>query len=152
MTAPQAADAMRQSLADLTVAVGAAFALVVGLDADGTMLRPAAQAQWPIAHRGWLSSMRIRVGEGPSGQAVASDQTVTVEDVEADPAVADWRAVASELGFRATVALPLRAAGVPIGAVAVYFRDPTALTAAQHRLLQAAADRLAGDLARCRFG
>jgi GAF domain-containing protein len=147
-----AADDLRQCLADLTAAVGAAFGLVVGVDADGTMLRPAAQAQWPIAHRGWLSSMRIRVGEGPSGQAVASDAMVTVEDVETDPAVADWRPVASELGFRATVALPLRTAGEPIGAVAVYFREPTALTAAQHRLLQAAADRLAGDLARCRFG
>ena len=147
-----AADELRRCLADLTVALGAAFGLVVGLEADGTMLRPAAQAHWPLAHRGWLSSMRIRVGEGPSGQAVASDRMVTVADVEADPAVADWRAVATELGFRATVALPLRSAGAPIGAVAVYFREPTDLTAAQHRLLQASADRLAGDLARCRFG
>ena len=57
----------------------------------------------------FLGQMRVRLGFGPSGEAASERRTIEVLDVFADPSLEDWQEVATELGFRSFVALPLQA-------------------------------------------
>ena len=59
----------------------------------------------------------------PSGQAASERRVVRVEDVFADPELEDWQEVATELGFRSIVALPLVANTNVLGVLTFYFSD-----------------------------
>jgi hypothetical protein len=87
----------------VTPILGATFSLVMELGDDGELLRPVAQHEWPAKYRHWIGALRVRVGDGPSGVAVAERRLVEVEDLLADPSLDGWHEVAEELGFRSTL-------------------------------------------------
>jgi GAF domain-containing protein len=139
-------DVYRFALDRVTPLLGAAFSLVLRLDADGELLRPVAQLEWPSVHRGWIGALRVRVGRGPSGTAVAEGRVVEVEDVFADPASAAWHDIARELGFRSIVAAPLVGRHRATGAVAFYFARETQVTDEQRALVRVVCEQLAATV------
>jgi signal transduction histidine kinase len=74
--------------------------------------------------------------------AVAENRVVEVPDVFAAPALEDWWEVARELGFAASVSLPLVMGGRPEGALTFYFRDAGAVRPHDRHLLRLVADQL----------
>jgi GAF domain-containing protein len=130
----------------VTPLLGAAFSLVMELGEDGELLRPVAQHEWPARHRAWIGALRVRVGSGPSGLAVAERRLVEVADLFADPALTDWYDVARELGFRSIVAAPLLGRRSVIGAIAFYFADETRVSEEQRALVRLVADQLAATV------
>jgi hypothetical protein len=125
-------------------AVGAALAAVFVTDGESELMHLAAAHGWPDRWRPWLGEMRVRVGFGPSGEAVSERRLIEVPDVYAGSsgALEDWQDVAGELGFRALVALPLVADTVR-GAVSFYFSEAGARTPRVRDLLRAVADVMA---------
>lgn len=136
-------DVQQFALDRVTPLLGATFSLVMQLSADGELLRPVAQHEWPAAYRQWIGALRVRVGDGPSGVAVAERRLVEVVDLFEDPALDGWYEVARELGFRSILVAPLVIADEPIGAVAFYFADATRVTDEQRALVRLVADQLA---------
>lgn len=124
-------------------AVGASLGSVFLLDGASELMRLVAAHAWPERWRPWLGDMRVRVGFGPSGEAVAERRVIEVPDVLADPGLEDWQEVAGELGFRALVALPLVTNDRVEGAVSFYFTEPGTPDARVRDLLRAAADVMA---------
>lgn len=123
--------------------VGASLGSVFVLDGTSELLRLVAAHAWPERWRPWLGDMRVRVGFGPSGEAVSERRTIEVPDVFADPGLEDWQEVARELGFRALVALPLTTAERVVGAATFYFAEAVAPDARVRALLSATADVMA---------
>ena len=90
-----------------------------------------------------IGALRVRVGDGPSGVAVAERRLVEVADLFADESLSAWHEVAEELGFRSIIAAPMETADGPIGAVAFYFADATHVRDEQRALVRVVADQLA---------
>ena len=141
-TAATPLEVYRLALERVSPLVGAAFASVFLRDADPAVLRLAASWNWPPAFAGFLGEMRVRVGAGPTGVAVAGNRVVEVPNVFSDEELEDWWEVAQELGFAASVSLPLLQGGRPEGAVTFYFRDPGAPRSHDRHLLRLVADQL----------
>lgn len=124
-------------------AVGASLGSVFVLDGSSELMRLAAAHAWPERWRPWLGDMRVRVGFGPSGEAVSERRAIEVPDVFADPGLEDWQEVARELGFRALVALPLATTERVVGAATFYFAEAAAPDARVRSILRASADVMA---------
>jgi signal transduction histidine kinase len=142
LTAATPDEVYRLALERVSPLLGAAFASVY-LREGSHVLRLAAAWNWPPEYEDFLGEMRVRVGAGPTGVAVAEDRLVEVADVFADPALADWWEVARELDFAASVSLPLEQGDRPEGAITFYFREPGALAEHDRSLLRLVADQLA---------
>jgi GAF domain-containing protein len=123
--------------------VGAALGSVFRVDGASEMMHLIAAHGWPARWRPWLGEMRVRVGFGPSGEAVSERRVIEVADVFADPALEDWQEVARELGFHALVALPLVTPERIEGAATFYFAAPAPPAANVRALLRAVADIMA---------
>jgi len=123
--------------------VEATFASIYLVDGSSELMRLAASHNWPERHRPWLGQMRVRLGFGPSGEAAAERRVIEVPDVMADPDLEDWRDVASELGFRSLVALPLATGHRMLGTVTFYYAEPGARSAEARSLLRIVADQMA---------
>lgn len=136
-------DVQQFALDRVTPLLGATFSLVMQLSADGELLRPVAQHEWPLAYRQWIGALRVRVGDGPSGVAVAERRLVEVVDLFEDPTLDGWHDVARELGFRSILAAPLITSDGPLGAVAFYFADATRVSDEQRAMVRLVADQLA---------
>jgi len=121
--------------------VGAAFASVFVRDTPDE-LRLAAQWNWPAQFAEHLDQLRVRVGNGPTGRAVAENRVVEVFDVHSDPLLEDWWEVARELDFTASVSLPLVTGDTPEGAITFYFRTSETLRETDRSLLRLVADQL----------
>lgn len=143
LTATRPSEVYRLALQQLAPLVGAAFACVFLREPEEELLRVVAAHNWPARYAAFLGALRVRVGNGPTGQAVAENRMVEATDVFSDPLLADWREVASELGFKASVSLPLAFGGRPAGALTFYFREPAAVREADRSLLRLVADQLA---------
>lgn len=124
-------------------ALGATFASVYVAEPGGDLLRLAAAWQWPAQWRRWLADVRVRVGVGPSGEAVSDGRMIEVADVHADPRLRDWQDVARELGFVGLAAVPIESAEGPVGAVTFYFGERDGLDAERRGLARLVADVLA---------
>ena len=139
----------RLALTRLTPVVQADFAAVfLRDDDDPDALRPVVVHGWPQSSAIYLGQLRIRVGRGLTGMAVAADSAIEVENVFADARLAEWWQPARELGFTAMIALPLRAEYGAIGAVSFYFAGARVFNAEERRLLQLIAEQLAATAAR----
>jgi signal transduction histidine kinase len=123
--------------------VGATFASIYLVDGASELMRLSAAYNWPEPYRPWLGEMRVRLGFGPSGEAAAERRVIEVPDVFADPDLEDWQEVATELGFRSIVALPLQTAQRLLGAVAFYFSSTGSRSAETRGLLRIVADQMA---------
>ena len=143
LLADRPSDVQQFALDRVTPILGATFSLVMELGDDGELLRPVAQHEWPSKHRHWIGALRVRVGDGPSGVAVAERRLVEVTDLFADASLGQWHEVAEELGFRSIIAAPMETAEGPIGAVAFYFADATHVRDEQRALVRLVADQLA---------
>ena len=143
LTADRPDDVFRFALERVSPLVGSAFASVFLVDGASELMGLAAAHNWPARYRPWLGEMKVRVGYGPSGEAVAERRAVEVPDVFADPSLSDWQEVATELGFRAIVALPLQTGRRVLGAVTFYFAGAGGFTAEQRNLLRIVADQMA---------
>ncbi len=143
LVADRPADVYQFALDRVTPILGAAFSLVMQLGDEAQILRPVAQHEWPGRHRDWIGALRVRVGDGPSGVAVAEQRVVEVPDLFADPSLEAWYPVADELGFRSIIAAPLIGADGPVGAIAFYFSEPTPVSDEQRALVRLVADQLA---------
>jgi PAS domain S-box-containing protein len=109
-------------------------------------IRPMA---WAGAEEGYLEHAAIswaddERGQGPSGTAIRSGQSCTVDDFATDPMVRPWREQALRRGYRSSVALPLKdASGRIFGELCIYSAEVAAFTPDEVRLME----ELAGDLA-----
>jgi GAF domain-containing protein len=140
LRAERAEEAFQFALDRTCPVVGASLGSVFLLDGASELMRLVAAHAWPDRWRPWLGDMRVRVGFGPSGEAVGERRTIEVPDVFADPGLEDWQEVAGELGFRALVALPLLTNDRVEGAVTFYFAEPGVPDARVRTLLRTAAD------------
>ncbi|HWJ21365.1 MAG TPA: GAF domain-containing sensor histidine kinase [Gemmatimonadaceae bacterium] len=143
LTADRPEEVFRFALERVSPLVGAAFASVFLVDGASELMGLAAAHNWPERYRPWLGEMKVRVGYGPSGEAVAERRAVEVPDVFADSSLADWQDVATELGFRAIVALPLQTGRRVLGAVTFYFAGAGGFSPEQRSLLRIVADQMA---------
>ena len=143
LTAAEPAEVFQFALDRVLPLTGASFACVYLVDGASELMRLVAASEWPEAHREWLGEMRVRVGFGPSGEAVSERRTIEVPDLFADAALEDWQEVAEELGFRALAALPLAIGKRALGAVTFYFRRAGSPTSDQRALMRLVADQMA---------
>lgn len=143
LMAERPADVYQFALDRVTPILGASFSLIMQMGSDGELLKPVAQHEWPARHRDWIGALRVRIGDGPSGLAVERQALVEVADLFADPSLTLWYPVAEELGFRSILAAPLIGANGPVGAIAFYFGDPTAMSDEHRALVRLVAEQLA---------
>jgi signal transduction histidine kinase len=141
-TAATPLEVYRLALERVSPLVGAAFASVFLREMDAPVLRLAASWNWPPEFAAFLGEMRVRLGAGPTGVAVAENRIVEVPDVFAATGLDDWWEVARELGFAASVSLPLLQGGRPEGALTFYFAEPGAPRSHDRHLLRLVADQL----------
>jgi signal transduction histidine kinase len=123
--------------------VGATFSSIYLLDGVGEVMQLAAAHNWPPRFRQWMGETRVRLGFGPSGEAAAERRVIEVPDVFADPDLEDWQEVATELGFRSLVALPMQTATRAVGTVTFYFAATSSPTAETRAVLRLVADEMA---------
>jgi PAS domain S-box-containing protein len=106
----------------------------------------------PIAAAGLASALVPRLdvtwgegprGQGPTGQAVRSGQTVVIHDLFSNPDTGPWIPLVREYGLAAVASLPLILDGRVIGALSVSATRPDAFAPGEVSLLEG----LAGDLA-----
>lgn len=83
-------------------------------------------------------------GHGPTGTAIRSGKSTSVDDFRTDPSISLWREKALRRGYRSNIALPLAdSGGAVFGALTIYSDKPDAFPPAERRLLE----ELAGNLA-----
>jgi signal transduction histidine kinase len=123
--------------------VDATFASVYLVDGASELMRLVASHNWPEPYRPWLGKVIVRIGFGPSGEAVAERRVIEVPDVFADRDLEDWQEVATELGFRSLVALPLQTGNRVLGAVTFYYAGTGARSTDSRSLLRIVADQMA---------
>jgi signal transduction histidine kinase len=143
VTAKRPTEVYRLALERVAPLVGASFACVFLLEEGTDLLQIVSAYNWPQRYAGYLGSMRVRPGNGPTGRAVENATLVDVEDVFADAELEDWWESARELGFKSSIALPLSFESHPVGALTFYFRDVAAFREADRHLLRLVADQLA---------
>ncbi|HUF28974.1 MAG TPA: GAF domain-containing sensor histidine kinase [Gemmatimonadaceae bacterium] len=143
LTADHPEEVFRFALERVSPLIGATFASVYLIDGASELMRLAAAYNWPEQFRPFLGDMRVRLGFGPSGEAASERRTIQVPDVFADAALEDWQEVASELGFKALVALPLQSGNRVLGTVTFYFAHAGGFTAEARSLLRIVADQMA---------
>jgi signal transduction histidine kinase len=144
LTSSHPSDVYRLALERVTPLVGATFGCVFLREGDEDLLQVVAAQNWPEEYGEYLSEMRVRVGLGPTGQAVAENRVVEVRDIFSDPDLEDWWDPARELGFTASVSLPLAFQNRQVGALTFYFAGSDSITGSDHsQLLRLVADQLA---------
>ena len=151
LTADQPEEVFQFALDRVGPLVGASFACVYLIDGASELMRLAAVHNWPERFAPFLGEMRVRLGFGPSGEAAAERRVIEVPDVMADSSLEDWAEVASELGFRAIVALPLQTGEGVLGAVAFYFGAAGVISAETRSLLRMVADQMAATAQKARL-
>ena len=150
-TAERPGDVYQFALDRVSPLVGASFACVYLVEPKSDVMTLGAVHNWPQRFARFLSQLRVRVGSGPSGVAAAERRVVEVPDVFADASVADWREVATELGFRSLVALPLQTATEVIGAITFYFKETGVPSAEARHLFQMVADQMGATAEKARL-
>jgi signal transduction histidine kinase len=143
LTAERPGDVFQFALDRVSPLVGATFACVYLVDEGTELMRLAAVHNWPQRWSAFLGEMRVRLGFGPSGAAASERRVIEVLDLASDPSLEDWQEVASELGFRSFVALPLQTTRAVMGTVTFYFASPNAVTQENRHLMRMVADQMA---------
>jgi signal transduction histidine kinase len=151
LKAPRPRDVYQFALDRVSPLVGATFACIYLLDGESELMRLQAVYNWPERYDRFLGEMRVRVGFGPSGQAASERRQIEVPDIFADPSLEDWQEVATELGFRALVALPLQTSEGVLGTVTFYFASSRHVTVEARGLLRVVADQLAATAEKARL-
>jgi GAF domain-containing protein len=144
LTATSALEVYRLALIRAMPLVGASFGSIFLRDpVEPELLRLECAHNWPQPSARFLGQMRIRVGRGPTGRAVAEHRPIEADDIFADPALRDWWEPARELAFTAIIALPLIADGEATGAVSFYYRETHRFSDTERHILDLLATQLA---------
>jgi len=147
LTADQPLRVYQLALERVAPIVGADFGCVfLRVPDDSELLHVAAAHNWPDAYTAYLDGLRVRIGNGPTGRAVARNEMVVIPDIFADPDLEDWWEPAKELGFSSSVALPLSVRGEIAGALTFYFSERESLGAGDTSLLRLVADQLSATV------
>lgn len=152
LTATRPLEVYRLALARVTPLVDASFSSVFLRDAnDPTLLKLVCAQNWPQSSARFLGQMRIRVGRGPTGRAVAEGVPFEVEDVFAEPGLREWWDPAREMGFTSLISLPLRREGEVTGALTFYFEGAHRFEEPERVLLTIVTDQLAATAERAQL-
>jgi signal transduction histidine kinase len=151
LTAQRPGDVYKFALDRVSPLVGATFACVYLVDGASELMRLQAVYNWPARYAEFLGEMRVRLGFGPSGEAASERRVIEVPDLFADPSFEDWQEVATELGFRSLVALPLQTAAGVLGTITFYFAASGSVTAESRGLLRVVADQMAATAEKARL-
>ncbi|MHB1863286.1 MAG: GAF domain-containing sensor histidine kinase [Gemmatimonadaceae bacterium] len=151
LTAERPEEVFQFALDRVSPVVGATFACVYLVDGASELMRLAAAHNWPEQYTPFLGEMRVRLGFGPSGEAASERRAIEVPDIFADPSLEDWQEVATELGFRSLVALPLQTGSGVLGTVTFYFGAAGGLSAETRSLLRMVADQMAATAQKARL-
>jgi signal transduction histidine kinase len=152
LTADRPAEVFQFALNRVSPLVGATISCVYVMDGTSPeLMRLAAVYNWPGKYGSFLNEMRVRLGFGPSGEAASERRVIEVPDVFADSSLEDWQEVASELGFRGIVALPLQTARGVLGTVTFYFAKPGPFAPDSRNLLRVVADQMAATAEKARL-
>ncbi len=105
----------------------------------------------PVAHAGfdsgYLETIGIRwsdtpPGRGPIGTAIRDNRICIFGDTAHDPRFATWREAALQRGYASIISLPLRVAGLPFGALAIYSEHVNSFEKSEVELLTEMANNL----------
>ena len=151
LTAQRPGDVYQFALDRVSPLVGATFACVYLIDDASELMRLQAVFNWPERWARFLGDMRVRLGSGPSGEAASERRVIEVPDLFADESLEDWQEVATELGFRSLVALPLQTTRGVLGTVTFYFAASGGITAEARGLLRVVADQMAATAEKARL-
>ena len=143
LTADRPHDVFQFALERVSPLVGATFACVYLVDGASELMPLVAAYNWPERFRPFLGDMKVRLGFGPSGEAASERRAIEIPDVFADPTLEDWQEVATEMGFRALVALPLQSQNRVLGTVTFYFAGAGGFSSDARSLLRLVADQMA---------
>ncbi|HUP36177.1 MAG TPA: GAF domain-containing protein [Candidatus Limnocylindria bacterium] len=102
----------------------------------------------------FIASLRMRLGEGTTGRAIAERVPVWSEDILNDPALAinpDARELIEREGYRAVLSVPLLTKGDAHGAVAAYWWEPHTPSAEEISIMTAFAGQAATALDNARL-
>jgi PAS domain S-box-containing protein len=89
-------------------------------------------------------------GRGAMGTAIRENRCCVIADIQTDPGFEPWREWGRRMGYGALIALPLRVAGLPFGALAIYAQLPGSFENSEIKLLEEIADNLAYGIAAVR--
>ena len=151
LTADRPEDVFQFALDKVSPLVGACTACVYVIEEGSELMRLAAVHNWPHRYARFLGDMRVRIGFGPSGQAARDRKMIEVPDVFADESLEDWQEVASELGFRSFVALPLQTPAAVLGTVTFYFATANSIGDETRHLMRTVADQMAATAEKARL-
>jgi PAS domain S-box-containing protein len=112
---------------------------------EGKTVRPAAQAGY---EEGYLENLNItwsdtEAGRGPTGTAIRTGKVYVCRNILTDPNFEPWRAEAKKRGYASSIAIPLIAENLPLGALNIYASEPDAFDKEEVNLLSELADDLA---------
>ena len=82
-------------------------------------------------------------GRGSVGSAIRENRATMITDIRSDPRFAPWREWALQVGYGAISAFPLRVAGLPFGALAIYAQQSGSFDKTELKLLEEIAENLA---------
>jgi GAF domain-containing protein/CheY-like chemotaxis protein len=102
----------------------------------------------------FLTSLRVKMGEGTTGRAVEQREPVWTADILNDPAVAlapATRAAVEHEGYRAVLSVPLMAKGEVLGAMAAYWWEPHTPSPGEISIMTALAGQAAVALENARL-
>ena len=102
----------------------------------------------------FLGSLRIRLGEGTTGEAAERREPVWSDDILHDPAVSlspATRAVVEREGYRAVLSVPLVSKGEVLGALSAYWWEPHTPSAGEISVMSALAGQAAVALDNARL-
>ena len=119
---------------------------------EGKALRPMAIAG---DDDGYVARALVTWSDGPAGRgamgtAIRENRGCVIADIQTDPRFEPWREWARRMGYGALIALPLRARGLPFGALAIYAQLPGSFENSEIRLLEEIAENLAYGIAAVR--
>lgn len=81
--------------------------------------------------------------EAPTSIAFRTGDVVTLEDIDTAPGIGPWGGVAHEQGYRALISVPLRRAGIVVGALNGYHARPHRFDAVEVGLVSTLATQVA---------
>lgn len=99
----------------------------------------------PVAGKGfeegYLDSIKIcwsdsLLGQGPTGTAIRTGQSVTCKNIFTDQKFLPWRQEALKRGYSSSIAIPLKSGKSIFGSVNIYSSEPDAFDSSEKALLE----------------
>lgn len=145
-------EGMLQEMCQMAVDVGGYAFSWFGVPVDderGTV----AKAAVCFTHPSYLDAIEVSwrdnpLGQGPTGTALRTGETVSSSDIANDARMTPWRDMALRAGLRSSIALPVKVDENLIGALTVYAAEPNAFDERAIDLLEDLASQLGYGMGR----